>query len=253
MLSLDVKKLLLRAIPPNISVDGYSFPICRTLGPTPLNTLTLPTVNLKVIGEGTPYYRSFDDNHTMNNSINTYKNTYVCTLRYTIASTDTVIPTTQSIQYVTGTNIYPLDGVPCLDITDIATYTKNTDYQLNVTRDAIEWIGNTPANDTTFIVEYNWVDSGMYITHQLTEYLMKDIHGRIFDMLKPYGIDMIDSKGVVDISDIYANDALSAYSFDIVITYPFTWTTSVSSEDAVVAESIALTLFVNEINAGVIR
>jgi len=252
MLSLEIKKLLLRSIPSTITVDGHQFAINRTIGSTPLNTLTLPTINLKFIGEGTPYYRSFDDEHIMNDTVNTYKNTYVCTLRYTIAATDTVISTTQSIKYLDGVNTYPIERVPVLDITNITGYEKNIDYRLNASHESITWIGDTPAVNANFTVEYDWIDSGLYIVSQFTEYLMKDVQGRVFDLLKPYGINMIGSKGGQDLSDIITNDALNAFSFDITITYPFTWTTTITTEDASIAESIDLNLYINEINAGTI-
>jgi hypothetical protein len=252
MLNLDVKKLLLREIPSTLAIDGHSFTILRTFGSTPLNSLTLPTVNLKVIGEGTPFYRSFDDGHVFNNSLNIYQNTYTCTLRYTVAATDKVISASQSIKYLNGVNSYVLAGVPVKDIVSIPTFVKDVDYRLNNDRDEIEWIGNKPSANANFTVTYNWINSGLYISHQLLDYLMKDVRGRVFDLLSTYKINVVKSKGVVDISDIYANDALSAFSFDIVITYPFTWTTSILSEDAVTATQIDLDLYVNEINVGTI-
>lgn len=252
MLNLDVKKLLLRELPASLTIDGYTFSIKRTIGSTPLNELSLPTVNLKFIGEGTPYYRSFDDGHMYNDTMNTYQHTYTCSLRFTVAATDATINTSSSIKYISGTNSYTLPRVPVVDIIGVTGYVKNTDYRLSTDRTSIEWIGTTPANNATFVVEYTWINSGFYIANQLVDYIMQDVNGRVFDLLRPYGINIINSKGITDLSNIYTNDSLSAFSFDIVVTYPFTWSISISSEDSVLAESIILDLYVNEINTGTI-
>ena len=247
MLNLNVKKLLVREMPSTLTIDGHVFTINRTLGSTPLNNLSLPTVNLKFIGEGTPWYRSFDDEHTMNDTYNVFKHIYVCTLRYTVAAADTTISDTQSIKYLSGINTYAIARVPVKDITNIATFDKNVDYRLSLDRESVEWIDHTPAVNSNFTVEYDWIDSGLYISHQLIDYLMKDVHGRVFDLLRPYGIDVIDSKSVIDLSEIYANDALSAFSFDIIITYPYTWTTTLADE--YLADSVALSLLLENLDS----
>jgi len=250
MLNLDVKKLLIREMPSSLTIDGHVFTIKKTTGSTPLNELTLPTINLKFIGEGTPYYRSFDDDHIINDTLNQYQHTCVCTLRFTIAASDSIISASDSIKYLSGTNSYTLQRVPVLDITSVTGFVKDTDYQLSADRTAIEWIGTTPTVNANFTVNYQWINSGFYISHQILDYIMKDINGRVFNLLTPYGINVINYKGAVDLSDIYTNDALSAFSFDIVITYPFTWTTLI--ENSEIAETIELDLYVDEINAGTI-
>jgi hypothetical protein len=252
MLNLDVKKLLLRELPSSLTLDGHSFTIKRTIGSTPLNELSLPTINIKFIGEGAPYYRSFDDGHVYNDTLNKYRHTYTCSLRFTCAAIDTIITTSESIKYVEGTSKYALARVPILDITSITGFVKNTDYRLSSDRTMVEWIGTTPANNITFTIEYTWINSGFYIANQMIDYIMQDVNGRVFDLLRPYGINIINSKGIVDLSDIYTNDALSAFSFDIIITYPFAWSTSIASDDATLAETIILDLYVNEINTGTI-
>jgi len=248
MLNTDIKKLLLSVTPSNLTIDGHTFTITKTLGSVPLNELTLPTINIKFIGEGTPSYRSMDDGAIITDNVTSYVNTDMCTIRYTVAASDVVIETTETITYKTGTDIYQLHRVPSIDILSVGTFIKNTDYKLSTDHTSIQWIGSKPANNVPFTVRYTWSNSGYYISNQLIEYLAKDIRGRIFDLIKVYGINIIDFKGLKDISDIYVSDVFNAFTFDFIITYPFTWTTTISDLDAIIANTFTFDLIMNNIN-----
>ncbi len=248
MLDINIKKLLISSIPSNISIDGYSFPIKKTLGSVPLNKLELPTVNIKFINEGDLYYRSIDDCCNIVDTTTTFNNINTCVVRYTVASTDVVINTSNPITYKTGTDIYTIPRVPVIDIIKVGSYIKNIDYKLSDDHTSIIWIGNKPSDNTIFNIEYKWINSGYYISNQLVSYLIKDFKGRIFNLIRDYGINIIDCKGVKDISDIYTSDSFNAFSFDFTITYPFTWSTTISEEDAVISDTFTFDLIVNDIN-----
>lgn len=248
MVDTDVKKLLVSSIPSSVIIDGHSFPIKKTLGSVPLNKLELPTINIKFINDGELYYRSIDDCCTtdINHNAN-FCNINSCVIRYTVAATDVVIDTSENITYKSGINSYNIKYVPAIDITEIGSYVKNTDYKLSTDHTSVEWIGNKPSNNTTFNIKYKWIDSGYYISDQLITYLIKDVKGRVFNLVKDYGINIIACKAVKDISDIYVSDSFNVFSFDVVITYPFTWNTTISEEDAITANKFTFDLIINNI------
>lgn len=217
----------------------------------PLNKLTLPTININFI-ENTPYYRSLDDGvQTIDNGLK-YNIVNSGIIRYTVGASNVIADTTETIKYITGTNLYTLHRVPVIDINNVGTYIKNIDYRLRPDHASIEWIGSKPSNNSNFIVNYKWVNSGYNVVHQLMDYLMKDVRGRVFNLFKDYNVNIIDFKPVVDISDIYASDAFNAFSFDFIITYPFTWNTILSDEDAVIANTFTFNLIVNNIDVDTI-
>lgn len=248
MLSINIKQIMFSEIPSNLTIDGFSFPIKKTLGSIPLNKLSLPTINIRFIDDGNKYYRSIDDCVSSIDTTTNFVNVNSCILRYTVASTDVIIDAEDSITYKTGTDIYQLQRVPSIDIDSVGAYVKNIDYKLSSDHTSIQWIGSRPANNSIFNVKYKWVDSGYYVASQIAEYLIKDFRGRIFDILKSYGINIIDVHGVKDISDIYVDDSFNAFYFDFVITYPFTWSTTISDEDAITANNFDFDLILNNIN-----
>jgi hypothetical protein len=249
MLNLDVKKLFVASsIPSSLTIDGYSYPIRRTLGSTPIDKLILPTVNVRFFNEDTPYYRSIDDGCKIVDNISTFTNINACTVRYTVATEDFTTTASQSIKYVTGTDVYEILNKPVIDIVSIGTFVKNTDYKLSNDHTSIEWIGNKPSNNSTFNVNYKWTNSGYFINHQLTDYLIKYIKGNFLKTLNGYGIGIVDFKGVKDISDVYGSDVLNVFAFDFIITYPFEWNITLTDEDAVIANTITFDLYANGTN-----
>jgi hypothetical protein len=183
----------------------------------------------------------------------TSKNTSSCIIRYKVGAIDITLTASERITFEQGTNTYKLTRVPILKINSIDSFIENVDYVLDDTRDSITWIGNKPSDNSVFIVNYDWINSGYFISHQILKYLIEDFNGRIFRILNQYGIDVIDSKGVEDISQIYTNDAFSVLVYEFTITYPFTWTTTLSVEDTVIADNIIIDLYLNEIDCGTVE
>lgn len=251
ILNLNFKKLLLAEIPSSITIDGHTLPIEKTIGSVPLNKLTLPTINVNFI-ENAPYYRSIDDGAVIIDGGFKYNIVNSGIIRYTVGASSVTADTSTTMIYKTGTDLYTLPRVPVVNINNIGTYVKNIDYRLRSDHASIEWIGNKPANNASFVVNYKWVNDGYFISHQLIDYLMKDVRGRVFNLITNYNVNIIDFKSVVDISDIYVSDAFNAFSFDFIITYPFTWTSTISDEDAIIANTFTFNLIVNDIDVDTI-
>lgn len=247
MLDVDIKNILFSETPSNITIDGYNFSINKTSGSIPLNKLSLPTINIKFINDGNPYYNSIDDYTNIIDTTTNSTNIESCILRYTVAAIDTVIETEENITYKNGITTYQLQRAPTIDIISVGSYVKNVDYKLSQDHASIQWIGNTPANNSIFNVKYKWIDSGYYISQQIAEFLIKDFKGRIFNLIRNYDINIVDFKAIKDISDIYVDEAFHAFYFDFVITYPFTWTTTISDEDAVTADNFDFDLIINNV------
>lgn len=245
MLDYTVKKLLYDYIPSNVSIDNNLISITKTFDKTPLNKTILPYVNIKFINEDTDFVRSMDDLISFSDETTSYTSIKMCTIRYTIASTNVNITSTDTIKYITGTNVYQLKNNPVIDVNNVGSYVKNVDYKLSNDHTSIEWLKNYPSNNTSITPNYQWTQLGYYITHQLTDYIMKDVCGRVDNLLTKYNVNIVDVKPVQDISEIYVSDPFTVFTFDVIITYPFKWSITISEEDAIIANTFIFDLYCN--------
>ena len=221
MIDENVAKLIYNIIPSSLTVHGTTQSIQKTLGEVPLNEISCPTINVSFI-DGYPLTRSFDDGYQQIDE-NTYTETDTrsAIIRYKVGATNITNNTIQTITVVQGQTSYTLYD-PVLKINSITNH-QNTDYQLSINRDAVEWLVDN-SSESTFIIDYDWVDASYWVAHNVMDYIVKNILGNFRLLLTPFGVDITNVAQVLDISKIFSNQSLTVLTVDVKITYPFTWT-----------------------------
>lgn len=252
MLPTEVKKLLVKSVPSTISLDGSTFEIQKSFGKAPLNTIISPSINLSIVSEGKRYYRSMDDSRNQISNVITESDVRTAILQYKVGASGKQLTASDTITKTAAT-LYSLSKTPVVDITNINNFEKNLDYRLLDDHETLSWLAPGPALNSTYVVDYNWIEDGYWIAYGIADYLIKDILANMRPVLDPYGIDVFKVGNVVDLSAIYADEAFSACSFDVQLNYPYSWTRTLTEEEAVTLESIALDLIINGHVAGTIH
>lgn len=245
MLKPTIRKLIIDQVPESVSVNGHSVTVNKTVGSVPLNPLSVPAVNIKFVAEGTPYYRSIDDQADIVNDVLKEQDVRSVVVRYTVGAKDEVVTSSETFVYSTLQTAYTLSNVPVNQIKSVGSYVNGTDYKLSPNRDSIIWLKQL-TNNTTFTVTYEWLDSGFFVCSELINFLIKNTFGEFRHILAKNGVNVLRSTGIIDLSDIYANDALSACSCDIVLTYTYSWSRALTEEDGSLLDSIELDVYMNE-------
>lgn len=252
MLPIPVKKLLVRSIPSSIILDGSTFQLQKSFGKAALNTVVSPTINFSIISEGKRQYRSIDDNYTKTGDVVTESDIRTAILQYKIGASCITRNAIDTIKK-TDTTLYQFPKVPVVNINSIESFIKNIDYCLLEDHETLSWLTPGPALNSNFTVNYDWIEDGYWIAYGIADYMIQDILANMRSILAPYGINVFKVGDIVDLSTIYADEAFSACSFDVQLIYPYSWTHTPREEDAVTLESIALDLFVNDYDVGIIH
>jgi hypothetical protein len=228
MLNEDAFKFIFALIPSSLMIHGSTQSIQKTIGSVPLNDVSCPTINMSIT-EGAPYYQSLDNCFFDDGDLRTEMDIRTAVLKFKVGATDIQNNVTQTISIEPQTNVYALND-PVLQINSVKNH-FSSDYQLTNDRSAIRWLNNIPALGSTFEINYDWIDSGYWIAHNIMQFIIQNMLGNIRILLEPYNVNVLKVANVVDISKVYANQALTVFMVDVTITYPFTWTIDFSNFD----------------------